>query len=97
MDYRQARRQQAEQVAALQKATARTGRQPSPIRLVWHVIWDELVALVFVLPALVGLVVLAWFQYPEEGFSYRVMFTLVVALLVPAFIAASIAALIFGI
>lgn len=63
----------------------------------WRVIRDELVALVLVIPALVGMVVLAWFQYPEEGLSYRVLFTLVAALVVAAFIAVSVAAAIFGI
>ncbi len=63
----------------------------------WRVIRDELVALVLVIPALVGMVVLAWFQYPEEGLSYRVLFTLVAAFVVAAFIAVSVAAAIFGI
>ncbi len=63
----------------------------------WRAIRDELVAVVLVLPLLVAMVVLAWFQYPEEPTSYRVMFTLVAAAVVVAFIAVSVAALFFGI
>jgi len=64
---------------------------------VWRVIRDELLALVLAFPALMLMVVVGWVQYPEEPVWYRVAFTLVVAMLVVAFIAVSVAAIIYGI
>lgn len=63
----------------------------------WRAIRDELVAAVLVVPALVLMVVLAWYQYPEEPVSYRVIFTLVAALLVVAFVVVFVAVVIYGV
>lgn len=84
MDYRQARRQQAEQLDTLRRARATTGRQSSPTLFVWRLIRDEMLMPLLGLLLLVGL---PWLLYPEERGWFRVLVSLVIALLLAALVA----------